>query len=218
MTSPLPAASATTTAVSATTVAPTAPRRPERPSDRTLEIEAFLAALAYVDPEDATRCDSWTAHDLLAHVVAGGEELHRLVSAALAGDPALPTRGFAERERPFVAMADDELRHRLTAGGLGLLVALDELHLRDPSATVAFTGAELTAMQIHTHLRSELAIHRWDLVGDDAVGAQLLEQPDLLEHGRWVLEQMPSLVESRPRPAADQGALLGLWGRRSPTG
>jgi hypothetical protein len=33
-----------------------------------------------------------------------------------------------------------------------------------------------------THMRSESAVHRWDLVGDDTVSGQLLGQPDLLVH------------------------------------
>lgn len=185
-----------------------------KPSDRTAEIEAFLGALPDVDPQAPTRCDGWTAHDLLAHVVAGGEELHRLVAARLESVAVPPTRAFAEREAPFVAMPDAELRDLLTSGGLGLLVALDELHGRDPSATVAFTGAELTAMQLMAHVRSELAIHRWDLVGEDDIGRRLLAQPDLLAHGRWVLDQMPSLAEARRRPADDRSDLLVLWGRR----
>jgi len=185
-----------------------------KPSDRTAEVEAFLGTLLDVDPDGSTRCDGWTAHDLLVHVVAGGEELRRLVAAKLADEPAPATRAFAEREAPFVAMADPELRDRLTAGGLGLLAMLDELHRRDPAATVAFTGAELTATQLMTHLRSELALHPWDLVGDDDLGRGLLAQPDLLAHGRWVLQQMPSLAEARHRPADDRNDLLVLWGRR----
>lgn len=185
-----------------------------KPSDRVAEIGAFLNTLPDVAPDAPTRCDGWTAHDLLAHVVAGGEELRPLVAAALAGDPVPATRAFAVREAPFVAMPDTELRDRLAAGGLGLLAALDELHARDRDATVAFTGAHLTAMQLMTHVRSELALHRWDLIGDDEVGRELLAQPDLLAHGRWVLERMPSLAEAKRRPADDRNDLLVLWGRR----
>jgi uncharacterized protein (TIGR03083 family) len=183
-------------------------------SERTSEIEAFLDALTGVAPTASTYCDGWTAHDLLAHVVAGGEELHRLVAAALAGDDAQGTRAFDEREAPLVALPDRELRERMTAGGLGLLASLDQLHDRDPLATVAFTGADLTPMQVMTHVRSELALHRWDLIGDDDVGRQLLGQHDLLVHGRWVLEHMPTLAESARRPANDENDLLLLWGRR----
>lgn len=57
-------------------------------------------------------------------------------------------------------------------------------------------------------------LHRWDLIGDDEVGRDLLAQPDLLGHGRWVLEHMPSLAEARARPADDKSDLLVLWGRR----
>jgi hypothetical protein len=80
---------------------------------------------------------------------------------------------------------------------------------------VAFTGADLTAEGLMTHVRSELALHRWDLIGDDAVGRGLLAQPELLAHGRWVLTNMPTLEESRGRVDDDRGSLLVLWGRRS---
>jgi uncharacterized protein (TIGR03083 family) len=170
--------------------------------------------LPAIDPSAPTRCPGWTAHDLLAHVVAGGEEMGRLVSSALAGQPVPATRAFAEREAPLRALPDAALRSRLTDGGLGLLMALDELHGRDPAATVAFTGAELTATQLMTHVRSELALHRWDLVGDDDVSRALLAQPDLLAHGRWVVRNMPSLDEARRRPSDDRDDLLVLWGRR----
>ena len=182
------------------------------PSAQLAEITAFLDSLSHVDPDAPTFCAGWTAHDLLAHLVAGGVEIRRLVAAKLAGRPVPSTRPFTEREAPFVALPDDELRDLM--GRPGLLLALDELHACDPSATVTFTGAELTATQLMTHVRSELAVHRWDLIGDDDVGRALLAQPDLLEHGRFVLGQMLSLAEARNRPADDQGDLLVLWGRR----
>lgn len=183
-----------------------------RPSEHLAEIAAFRDTLSDVDPAAPTFCVGWTAHDLLAHLVAGGAEMHRLVAAKLAGHPVPATRPFAEREPAYVALPDDALRDRMVRPGL--VVALDELHDRDPSATVAFTGAELTATQLMTHVRSELALHRWDLIGDDDVGRSLLAQPDLLAHGRSVLGQMLSLAEARNRPADDQGDLLVLWGRR----
>jgi uncharacterized protein (TIGR03083 family) len=182
------------------------------PSEQFAEITAFLDTLSDVDPDAPTFCAGWTAHDLLAHLVAGGEEMRRLVAAKLAGRPVPATRPFAEREAPFVALPDDELRDLM--GRPGLLRALDELYGCDPSATVAFTGAELTATQLMTHVRSELTLHRWDLIGDDDVGRALLAQPDLLAHGRFVLGQMLSLAEARNRPADDHGDLLVLWGRR----
>lgn len=189
--------------------------RETKPSDWTAEIGAFLEVLPDVAPNAPSRCEAWTAHDLLAHVVAGGEEIQRLVASRLAGEPVPPTRSFAEREAPLVATPDTALRDRLTVGGLGLLASLDELHDRDPDETVPFTGVDLTAMQLMTHVRSELALHRWDLVGDDDVSASLLAQADLLAHGRWVLRRMSSLAEAKRAPLDDGGDLLELWGRRS---
>jgi len=159
-------------------------------------------------------CDDWTARDLLAHVAAGGDELHRLVASALAGEAVPEIRAFANREAPFAAMPDPDLRDGLAADGLRLLVALAELHSRDPNATIALTGADLTATQLMTHVRSELVLHRWDLIGDNDLGTSLLAQPDLLVHGRWVLKHMPSLAEARRRDDGAHNDLLALWGRR----
>lgn len=89
------------------------------------------------------------------------------------------------------------------------------LDATDPETTVAFTGAELTANQLMTHIRSELTVHRWDLLGDDPTSAALLAQPDLLTHGRLVLTHMPTLAEAHHRPTHDRDDLLVLWGRRA---
>jgi hypothetical protein len=35
---------------------------------------------------------------------------------------------------------------------------------------IAFTGTRATVAEFETHGRSEAAIHRWDLVGDDDIG------------------------------------------------
>jgi hypothetical protein len=77
---------------------------------------------------------------------------------------------------------------------------------------VPFTGWAMSVDQLRTHARSELVLHRWDLVGDDKWSTQLLAQPDLLAHGRAALAAMPTLKEARraPQPRDD---LLALWGR-----
>ena len=186
-------------------------------STRFAEITAFAATIADVDPTSPTRCPGWTAHDLLAHVVAGGDEMLRLIDDALDDAPPTPTRGFAEREAPLRRMDAPDLLDRMAVGGAALLTAIGALHERSPWARVAFTRADLTATQLMTHVRSELALHRWDLVGDDDIGRGFLAEPALLEHGRWVLSHMPDLEEARHRPADDHGDLLVLWGRRPTT-
>jgi hypothetical protein len=160
---------------------------------------------------------------------------------ALCGEPEQATRGFAEREAPFVAMEGAELRDRLFTEALRLNAAVDELSERGLS--VAFSGRRLSAGEIRTHGRSEAALHRWDLCGDDEIGDQLLGQPELTTHAVTVLNSMLADSSESPETRAcradisgptrfvlgspgqldvvvtvDQwGArLLALWGRRSP--
>jgi hypothetical protein len=49
---------------------------------------------------------------------------------------------------------------------------------------------------METHSRSEAAIHRWDLVGDDEASKELLAQPELTAHAVKVLDRMAILNES----------------------
>ncbi|MBI4942350.1 MAG: maleylpyruvate isomerase N-terminal domain-containing protein [Actinobacteria bacterium] len=189
---------------------------PVRPS---MEFVSFLTALNGVDPGAPTWCPGWTAHDLLAHLVAGAQEITRLVDASLAGLPVPPTRGFEEREAPLREAADADVRAMLLTEGARLGASLGRLHLQDPGRTVPFTGWGMTARQLQTHVRSELAVHRWDLVGDDEVSGSLLGQPDLLDHAWEVRRGMTGLAEAgRPLPGDldDLPAarrLLAIWGR-----
>jgi hypothetical protein len=49
-----------------------------------------------------------------------------------------------------------------------------------------------------THLRSEFAIHRFDLIGDDEINKELLAQPDLTNHAVTVLGKALLLRGSNP--------------------
>lgn len=190
------------------------------PSQPSAEFVAFLTAVRDLPPQAPTACPGWTVHDLLAHVVAGAQEIARLVEEAVAGGPVSGTRAFEEREAPLRAVADPELRNLLFTEGARLQSGLEALHAADPSRTVPFTGWAMTVDQVRTHLRSELALHRWDLVGDDDAGRALLAQPDLFAHALDVRRHMLALAEvarSLPEqldllPAADR--LLAVWGRR----
>jgi uncharacterized protein (TIGR03083 family) len=64
------------------------------------ELSAFLDALSRSAASAPTRCTGWTTHDLLAHLVAGTEEMTRLIRHAANDDPASATRNFTEREAP----------------------------------------------------------------------------------------------------------------------
>ena len=173
------------------------------------ELTAFLDALDQTPPDAPTRCARWSAHDLLAHMVAGTEEMARLVELAAAGRTDEPTRPFAGREAPWRTCPDPELRIAFFEVGGRFLAALDAL---PAGQLVPFTGWAMSVEQLRTHARSELVLHRWDLIGDDDISARLLDQPDLIAHGRAVLAAMPTLAEARRAPRADDD-LLSLWGR-----
>jgi hypothetical protein len=51
-----------------------------------------------------------------------------------------------------------------------------------PGATLRWTGRTVPVAGLATHMRSEAAVHRWNLVGDDDVSATLLGQHVLLAH------------------------------------
>lgn len=93
-----------------------------------------------------------------------------------------------------------------------LTAFLDALDALPAGQLVPFTGWAMSVEQLRTHARSELVLHRWDLVGDDDSSARLLDQPVLIAHGRAVLAAMPTLAEARRAPRADDD-LLSLWGR-----
>jgi uncharacterized protein (TIGR03083 family) len=184
------------------------------------ELEAFLRALAVTPADAPTACAGWSAHELVAHLAAGSREMARLVNRRLALGPEAdigPTVPFDEREPPYRALSDRVLRRMFVREGLALTDAIVRLIHAGPDATVTFTGWDMTANEMITHGRSELVLHRWDLVGFDALSRRLLDDVELLAHGRKVLAHM-GLHESPPEAAPPAGAsgpsaLLTLWGR-----
>jgi uncharacterized protein (TIGR03083 family) len=154
------------------------------------EATALLATLEVTAPDAPTACAGWKAHELVAHLAAGAAEMADLTESVLAGRGDRATRGFTEREAPFIALADDELRDRLVTEALRLNAAVEALARTDPVLSVPFSERRMTASDLVMHGRSEAAIHRWDLVGDDAVGRDLLCQPELTVHAVSVLGTM----------------------------
>jgi Mycothiol maleylpyruvate isomerase N-terminal domain len=168
-------------------------------------IEEFVTALGAAAPDAPTACTEWTAHEVAAHLAAGLEECNALIGDALAGRPTRDTRTFTEREAPYLALPDEELRLRLNEHlTLGLKV-LDDFRTSGPDASVEFTGAAFTAAQMTVHIGSELAIHRWDLVGDDPIGQVLLSDPALTRHAVFTLNALPMLAEAPTNRVADTG-------------
>ncbi len=165
------------------------------------EVGEFFTTLLATPPYRSTACRGWTAHELVAHMAAGAAEEADLIEAALAGTPRA-TRSFEEREPPYQALADDELRERLVHEAGRLTLALDRLAQHDEDR-VLFTGRSMSAADFAMHSRSECALHRWDLVGRDDVGWAMLGQPALTKHAMGVLTSMSTLPEA---PANRLGA------------
>lgn len=164
----------------------------------------LMKTLADADPTAPTACAQWTVHDLVAHLAAGAKENADLIEDELAGRPTRATRGFDEREAPFVAMPDEQLRQELARQSRRKIAAVQELSVRGPDVTYQFTGRPFSAALAQTHGRSEAAIHRWDIVGDDETSMELLAAPELTRHAVEILNTLPILYEapfSRARAA-----------------
>lgn len=180
------------------------------------EATAFLDTLQRSAPSARTACAGWTAHDLVAHLTAGAAEMADLTEAAAAGRAERATRDFATREAPYVAMPDDELRDRLVVEALRLNAAIEALRHDGTGVetTVPFAGRRLGPRELAMHGRSEAALHRWDLAGDDHISAELLAQPELTAHAVEVLNTMldgsAESVTARTTSAAITGLRAGF--------
>jgi hypothetical protein len=166
-----------------------------------LEAVAFSETLIATPPDRVTACNGWTAHELLAHLVAGGIEVATIVGAFLENAAIPPTRSFDEREANFRAMDPYVLRKTFLESGSGLTDLLVAMNERSEVATVPFTGWEMNAITMITHVRSELALHRWDLAGDDDLSFELLSQPEFTIHAVRSLNAFAGLQENPTRRA-----------------
>jgi hypothetical protein len=154
------------------------------------ETQAFLEALDRLPPNALTACAGWTVHEITAHVAAGADEIARLFEAYGEGLPVPATRTFEEREPEYRAMDDPALRKRLFAASVRMGSAMQAVFSREPDAVIPFTGRPMTAATFAMHSRSECAIHRWDMVGDDELSWKLLSQPEITSHAVNVLAPM----------------------------
>jgi uncharacterized protein (TIGR03083 family) len=164
-------------------------------SDVIDEVGEFLTTLLATPPTRLTNCRGWTAHELTAHLAAGAAEEADLIEAHLAGATPRATRAHDERESPYRALPDPELRDQLVAHGGRLTTAMHQLAAGD-APTVDFTGRPMSAADFAMHSRSECAVHRWDLVGRDDIGWRMLAQPSLTKHALTVLTSMSTLAEA----------------------
>ncbi|MHB8190927.1 MAG: maleylpyruvate isomerase family mycothiol-dependent enzyme [Ferrimicrobium sp.] len=152
-----------------------------------VEAESFLQALDTTSSNTLSACVGWTAHEVVAHLVAASVEVALNLEAYGSRRLVPPTRGFQEREAPYRAMDDVKLRSEFSRSIERMAIALDEVLGAEPDAVVPWTGRQMVVASFVTHLRSEFAIHRFDLVGDDETGTTLLAQPELTDHAVEVL-------------------------------
>jgi uncharacterized protein (TIGR03083 family) len=165
------------------------------------ETAALLDTLSDVGPRALTACPGWSAHHIAAHIAGNHEEARRHVVAYRAGEALPSTRTFEEREAPLLRLRFDTLLDRIEAEEAGLLNAVDAVLAEDPDAALQWTGRTVAVKGFPTHMRSESALHRWDIVGDDATSWELLAQPELLAHAVGFIGR-PLLVRGLARAHA----------------
>src|SRR5262245_30499181 len=151
------------------------------------EAEAFFDALQGTPPSAVTACAGWTTREIVAHMAASAGEITRHLVPYLEGDPVPSTRSFEEREAPYRALPDAELRNRLERDEQAMRAAIDDVLAVEPDATIPWSGRMMGVAKFIPHMRNEFAIHRWDFTGDDDISDRDLAQPELTEHAVDVL-------------------------------
>ena len=179
-------------------------------------VEAFITTLDTTRPDAPTACVLWTAHEVTAHLAAALEETAELVEDVLNEQPNRPTRGFDEREAPYRALPDDDLRSTLPQMVTRANTALSALAEQGPDASFEFFGRPFTAAQLQRHAGSEFSLHRWDICGDDEIGEELLSAPELTAHAVDVLNTLPMLDEAPAKRVARGGLSNATIVLRSP--
>lgn len=159
---------------------------------------AFVDTLGSTDFGVETQCDGWTVHELTAHIAAGSAEIADLVELELDCGTTRPTRDFEEREAPFRALSPKELHRAFFREALRATVAVERLSRADAARQVIFTGTPMDASTLILHIESELALHRWDITGSDAVNIAALSDPRFAIHtARTVAAMQPNVFPRR---------------------
>jgi hypothetical protein len=172
------------------------------------EVEAFLTALQDLPPHAPTGCVEWTVHDVGAHLAGIYEEVVRHVEAYSEGRPLTATRTFEEREARFKAFPPDELLATVDAGDETMRSRIAVVLDQDLDAALAWTGREMRVDAFPTHLRSECAIHRRDMVGDDETSGTLLGEFALLKHAVTAIGAGPICARGIASGATDGPSLV----------
>lgn len=183
---------------------------------RSREAAAFLDARRHTAPDAVSACVGWTAHEVTAHLAAAAAEVTRHLEPYLAGEPVPPTRTFEEREPPYRAMDDATLCRRLEIEEERMRSVLAQVLDQEPDAVIPWTGRHMAVAKFLPHLRNEFALHRWDVVGDDDAGDELLAQPELTEHAVAVLGAILVRRGRERDPAPDQDLHVRLRAGAAP--
>jgi Mycothiol maleylpyruvate isomerase N-terminal domain len=170
---------------------------------RSREAEAFLCALADLPPQAVSACDGWTVHEITAHLTATAAEVRRHLEPYLEGRPVPATASFEEREPPFRALPDGDLRRRLETEEDSAQAVIALVLEQEPDAVIPWTGRRMAVAKFLAHLRNEYAVHRWDIAGDDGVSAELLGQPELTHHAVTELGRILTLRGALHDPCPD---------------
>jgi uncharacterized protein (TIGR03083 family) len=145
------------------------------------ELDAVVETLKGVDFRQATWCREWTAQDVAAHLAAGADEIGRHLQALVDGKPVPETRGLAEREEPLRRLPPDVLFATLESATERLKELLQRTVGHDDSV-IAWAGRQVPIGFFRMHVRSEAALHRWDVLGDDEFGNRVLSDGALAAH------------------------------------
>ncbi len=183
---------------------------------RPREAEAFLDARQHTAAGVVSACQGWTAHEVTAHLTAAAAEITRHLEPYLHGDAVPATRTFEEREPPYRAMDDAVLCRRLEREEHKMRSLIERVLAQEPDAVIPWTERQMAVAKFLTHMRNEFAIHRWDVVGDDEIGTELLNQPELTEHAVNVLGRLLLFRGTEHDPFPGQDLQVRLRAEQAP--
>ena len=167
------------------------------------ELTALLTSLDDLGPTALSSCPGWNAHHLAAHIAGNYEEVRNHVEAFDAGQPLVRTRTWEEREEPFRRLGYAALVRRIESEAARASAITHLVLEQRPDAQLTWTSRTVAVSGFLTHMRSEDALHRWDLTGDDGTSHALLGQQDLLTHAVNFIGQ-PLLSRGRGAGAAQE--------------
>ncbi|WP_345608554.1 maleylpyruvate isomerase N-terminal domain-containing protein [Pseudonocardia adelaidensis] len=155
---------------------------------------ALIGSLSRLEPTAPTWCAGWSAHSIAAHITGAAQERADLIEEHLAGLPGRATRSWEEREAPLRELDGQVLRDRLLIEATRFERNVAAM---DPEDALEYTGWTMTAGRMRAHSHSEAALHRWDLVGDDALSRMFMSEPRLTDHALAAFAAIPALNEAQ---------------------